>query len=77
MKCPICGSEMSGPKISSDGDYASLIKFLKNRDVFHTLLSPHTKCSFLLRKLDIPIVYLDTQKSNLFLDLSLDKKSPR
>jgi uncharacterized LabA/DUF88 family protein len=59
--------------VSSDGDYASLISFLKNKNVFHTLLSPHTKCSFLLRKLNIPIVYLETQKSNLFLN----KKSPR
>ncbi len=59
--------------VSSDGDYASLIKFLKYKNTFHTLLSPHPKCSFLLRKLNISIVYLDTQKSNLFLD----KKSPQ
>jgi uncharacterized LabA/DUF88 family protein len=59
--------------VSSDGDYASLISFLKKKNVFYTLLSPHTKCSFLLRKLNIPIVYLETQKSNLFLD----KKSPQ
>jgi len=59
--------------VSSDGDYASLVSFLKKKNAFHTLLSPHTKCSFLLRKLNISIVYLETQKSNLFLD----KKSPR
>lgn len=59
--------------VSSDGDYASLVKFLKNKNSLHTLISPHTKCSFLLRKLDVPIVYLETQKNNLFLD----KKSPR
>ncbi len=59
--------------VSSDGDYASLVKFFKNRDSFHTLISPSNKCSFLLRKLNVHIVYLETQKSILFLD----KKSPR
>ena len=59
--------------VSSDGDYASLVKFLKNKSALHTLISPSNKCSFLLRKLDVPMVYLETQKSNLFLD----KKSPR
>jgi uncharacterized LabA/DUF88 family protein len=74
--CAVCGYyEKKFDKaviVSSDGDYASLIIFLKNKNVFHTLLSPHMKCSFLLRKLNISIVYLDTQKSNIFLD----KKAP-
>ena len=51
--------------VSSDGDYACLVEFLKNRKAFEVLLSPHDKSSFLLRKLDIPIVYLSTQRSNL------------
>ncbi len=51
--------------VSSDGDYACLVSFLKERGAFKTLLSPRDKCSFLLRKLDIPIVYLSTQRSNL------------
>lgn len=48
--------------ISSDGDYACLVDFLKKKNSFHTLLSPGKKCSFLLRKLNIPIVYLDDQR---------------
>lgn len=58
--------------VSSDGDYAAMVKFLKYKKVFHTLLSPHDKCSFLLRKLNIKIVYLGTQRSIL----SLNKKAP-
>ncbi len=53
--------------VSSDGDYACLIKFLKEKNKLKALLSPNIrkKCSFLLRKLNIPIVYLNTQKNIL------------
>ncbi len=51
--------------VTSDGDYACLLKFLKEKNVFKSLVSPNNKCSFLLRKLNIPIVYLDTQKRKL------------
>jgi hypothetical protein len=51
--------------ISSDGDYAGLVKFMKERDHFHLLISPSNKCSFLLRKLNIPILYLITQKNKI------------
>lgn len=51
--------------VTSDGDYAGLVKFLKDKGVFSSLLSPNKKCSFLLRKLNIPIVYLDTQREKL------------
>ena len=51
--------------VASDGDYASLVNFLKERDVFQSLVSPNRKYSYLLRKLNIPIVYLDTQKEKL------------
>lgn len=51
--------------VTNDGDYAGLVQFLKKKMVLRTLISPSNKCSFLLRKLDIPILYLDTQKSNL------------
>jgi uncharacterized LabA/DUF88 family protein len=49
--------------VTSDGDYASLVKFLKVKQAFLSLVSPSNKCSYLLRKLNIPIVYLDTKKS--------------
>lgn len=56
---------MNAVVIASDGDYASLIQFLKEKGVFKSLVSPSNKCSYLLRKLDIPIVYLDTLKNKL------------
>lgn len=51
--------------VASDGDYASLVQFLKEKGVFQSLISPSNKCSYLLRKLNIPIVYLDTLKNKL------------
>lgn len=49
--------------VSSDGDYASLIKFLKMRSKLRVILSPHAKgqCSILLKRTDAPIVYLSDQ----------------
>lgn len=51
--------------VSSDGDYACLVKFLKEKGAFGSIISPGNKCSFLLRKLNTPLVYLDTQKDKL------------
>jgi uncharacterized LabA/DUF88 family protein len=51
--------------VSSDGDYAGLVKFLKEKKSFRALVSPSNNCSFLLRKLNIPIVYLDTKRGVL------------
>ena len=51
--------------VSSDGDYAGLVQFLKEQQSFRTVISPSNNCSFLLRKLNIPIVYLDTKKGML------------
>ncbi|MDP2704016.1 MAG: NYN domain-containing protein [bacterium] len=51
--------------VTSDGDYAGLVKFLKEKNVFLSLVSPSNKCSFLLRRLNIPIVYLDSKKNKL------------
>lgn len=51
--------------LSSDGDYSSLVAFLKERIVFRALLSPSNHCSFLLRKLNIPIVYLNMLRGKL------------
>ncbi len=53
--------------VSSDGDYACLIKFLKEKNKFKILLSPSNekKCSILLKKVGIPIIYLNDQKNIL------------
>jgi len=61
-------SEKYGIKIvSSDGDYAGLVKFLKEHGKFKIILSPHTKdlCSILLKRTNAPIAYLNDQKSIL------------
>lgn len=53
--------------VSGDGDYASLVKFLKEQRRLKIILSPHTKelCSILLKRTDAPIAYLNDQKSIL------------
>ena len=53
--------------IASDGDYASLVKFLKEKDKIKVILSPanEKKCSILLKRLDVPITYLKDKKSIL------------
>ena len=51
--------------VSSDGDYAGLVGFLNEKQVFRALLSPGNHCSFLLRKLNISIVYLGTKRGIL------------
>ncbi|MFH1714334.1 MAG: NYN domain-containing protein [Candidatus Nealsonbacteria bacterium] len=53
--------------IASDGDYASLVKFLKEKDKIRVILSPanEKKCSILLKRLDVPITYLKDKKSIL------------
>ena len=47
--------------VSSDGDYAGLVKFLIGRGKLTAVLSPHTKdkCSILLKRTNAPIAYLD------------------
>lgn len=51
--------------ISSDGDYAELVEFLKEKDALRVVVSPSNKCSYLLRRQNIPLLYLDTQRSKL------------
>lgn len=61
--------------VASDGDYAGLVSFLKSQTAFRCLAAPSTsvKCSFLLRKLNIPIVYLATQRRKLELGGQIEK----
>jgi uncharacterized LabA/DUF88 family protein len=55
--------------VSSDGDYASLVSFLDERSRLEAIVSPRSTCSILLKKLNVPIVYLETQKTNLSLNI--------
>lgn len=51
--------------VSSDGDYASLVKFLHENIKLRAILSPSNKCSILLKRTNAPIAYLNEQKARL------------
>ncbi len=53
--------------VSSDGDYATLVKFWSEKKVHCTIISPAppSKCSILLKRTGVPIVYLGDVKSKL------------
>jgi uncharacterized LabA/DUF88 family protein len=50
--------------VSSDGDYAPLVKKLQSREQFLAILSPSPakKCSILLKRTDAPIAYINDQR---------------
>jgi len=53
--------------VSSDGDYAGLVKFFQGRSKIDTILSPASpkKCSILLKRTNVPISYLNDQRTIL------------
>lgn len=53
--------------VASDGDYAGLVNFLKEKNKLKAVLSPanEKKCSILLKRTAAPIVYLNDKKSIL------------
>lgn len=53
--------------VASDGDYASLVKFLLEKNKFLTILSPsrERKCSIFLKRTNAKIVYLADKESIL------------
>ncbi|OHB13695.1 MAG: hypothetical protein A3G05_02075 [Candidatus Zambryskibacteria bacterium RIFCSPLOWO2_12_FULL_45_14] len=53
--------------VTSDGDYAGLVKFLQERNKLRIILSPsiEKKCSVLLKRTGAPISYLNYQRSIL------------
>lgn len=53
--------------VSSDGDYAGLVKFLLERKQLQVVLSPapKEKCSILLKRTDAPIAYMNDQRAIL------------
>jgi uncharacterized LabA/DUF88 family protein len=56
--------------VSSDGDYAGLVKFLNEKNKLLVVLSPSNekKCSILLKRTGAKISYLNDQRSILRLD---------
>ncbi len=61
--------------VTSDGDYASLIKFLNERGKLLSILSPSVKerCSILLKRTNAKIVYINDKHSILRVQ---NKKAP-
>jgi len=59
--------------VSSDGDYAGLIKFLQEKDKLKIILSPsiQKKCSILLKRTSAPIAYLNDKR--LILQIRKEK----
>jgi uncharacterized LabA/DUF88 family protein len=55
--------------IASDGDYACLVKFLKEKEKLLVIVSPNTeeRCSILLKRTNAKIIYLKDKKSTLML----------
>jgi len=53
--------------VSSDGDYAPLVKFLKSRNKIAVILSPYEtkKCSVLLKRTGVKISYIIDQSNIL------------
>jgi len=51
--------------ISSDGDYAGLVKFLHNRGKLLSIISPNNHCSVLLKRTNARILYLDWVKNKV------------
>ncbi len=53
--------------ISSDGDFAPLVKFLISKNKINTIISPYEteKCSVLLKRTGVKISYITDQKSIL------------
>ncbi len=51
--------------VSSDGDYACLVKFLLEKEKMKILLSPSNKCSVLLYRTGVQLTFLSELKEKL------------
>jgi uncharacterized LabA/DUF88 family protein len=62
--------------VSSDGDYACLIKFLQEKNKLKIILSPNNqeRCSIFLKRINAPITYLNDVKNKI--SLSNKEKAP-
>lgn len=67
---------VSSVLVSSDGDYTPLVKFLISQNKIEAVVSPYEtkKCSILLKRTGVKIVYITDQKTVLN---SQERKSPR
>ena len=64
--------------VSSDGDYASLVKMLMQNDALAAILSPapEGKCSILLKRTGAPITYLGQERTRSLLEERNIEKAP-
>ncbi|HCC83939.1 TPA: hypothetical protein DEP96_03755 [Candidatus Uhrbacteria bacterium] len=67
--------------VSSDGDYACLVKFLQEQDAMRIIVSPSIQqhCSILLKKTGAPIAHLSEPRLRPFLEYgnkSKNKEAP-
>ena len=60
--------------VSSDGDYASLVTFLQEKNKLQEVLSPRNKCSILLKRTGVKICYLNDKRS--ILEAAQKEKAP-
>ena len=62
--------------VSSDGDYAGLVKFLQEKQKLFAILSPSNekKCSILLKRTGAKIAYINDQRAHL--ELAQKEKAP-
>ena len=51
--------------VSSDGDYAATIKFLLSNQKVAAVISPNNNCSILIKRTNVPIVYLNGIKEKI------------
>jgi len=53
--------------VTSDGDYAGLVKFLNQRNMFRVILSPSSsdKCSILLKRTNVAITYMNDVRNKI------------
>lgn len=56
--------------VTSDGDYAGLVKFLQEKNKLLAILSPsiQDRCSILLKRTNAPITYLNDIKNKISLN---------
>jgi hypothetical protein len=61
------GRLASAVLVSSDGDYAPLVRFLQEKNVPCAIASPNTseRCSVLLKRTNAPILYLNDIRSKI------------
>lgn len=64
--------------VTSDGDYAGLVRFLSDRKKTVTLISParQKQCSLLLKRTEAPIVYLIDKQTLLERRVNFGKEKP-